>query len=152
MARSLYDALQTSADEEGPWDEAPPHGFLRAMARHGRARRLAQELAAAELEEGLYVEELTEEDQRLRVAAQDSSVLRALYRQGPWRVLVVRQGSGATRITHQRGLPGATLMMEGPEWVPLEFGEAVDGPALAVLPETLVLLDARGRRVVLERQ
>jgi hypothetical protein len=152
MARLLYDDLQAADGDDDLWEDAPPHGFLRAMARHGRARRLALELAQAELEEGLYVEDFTEEDQRLRVAAQDSSVLRALYVQGPWRVLVVRQASGATRFSHQRGLPGATLVLEGPQWVPLEFGEAVAGPALAVLPETLVLLDARGRRVVLVRQ
>ena len=76
MSRTLYDALGHTRDDGDPWttEAEAPSPFLRALAREGRLRRAARELADAEFREGAWVEaEPAPATATLRLAAQDEA-------------------------------------------------------------------------------
>ncbi len=123
--------------------------FFDELAAVGRRRRAARELADEAYYGGEYVEmdEIASVVERL--AASDGATTLAVYWLGALRVegqlvdgrLVLRQNEGGA---------GATVLL-GDDWIPLERGVQVTGPVLATLPESLLVVDRRGRRHILPR-
>ena len=148
MAREAYESLFG----DGP-DDLDASPFLRAMAREGRVRRSARDLAQEDFLEGTWATVTEEEgfaDLDLRMAAEDGPTVR-IYADDTWRIVAEPTADGFT-FTQHAGPGGATVELDGdpPQWVPLVPGEAVAVRTTDPLPSVLVVLDARGRRIWLE--
>jgi len=157
MSRTLYDALAGPLGDADPWarqDEAP-HPMLRALAREGRLRRAARELADDELREGAWVdEEAPPVAKPVRLAAQDVARAPRVYAAGRWAVRAETGPDGARTLTQEAGPVGATVVLAGPpdHYVPLVPGVPAAVPEGVALPDALALLDAAGRTVTLPRR
>lgn len=117
------------------------------LAREGRLRRAARELAAEEHDEGVHVDESEPAVARARLAAQDRTEGAArTYGDGRYRLLL-RQVEGGRELEQLAGPPGATVVLEG-QHHPLQPGTVVRLGA-GELPVRVELLDLRGRRLVL---
>lgn len=120
-------------------------GWLGAIARAGRARRAAADLAALEYEEGWYatVEEAPAES--VRLAADDGA---ETHRFTDGVHVVVLTSTASTRtVTQVEGPAGATLYW-GDTPVPLTLHKPAPAPIGAV-PAALHVIDAVGRRRLL---
>jgi hypothetical protein len=120
-------------------------GWLGAIARAGRARRAAEDLAALEYEEGWHatVEEAPAEP--VRLAADDGPSDRR-FTDGMH--VVVLTTTASTRVATQvEGPAGATLSW-GDTPVPLTPHKPAPTP-IGAIPSSLYVIDANGRRRVL---
>ncbi len=123
--------------------------FMRAVARAGTFRRAARELAHDESEQGFWLEDEdatgAAADEPMRLAAQDAVV----FESGEWRIEMRQRGDGA-EFTLVSGREGASLRL-GTRIVPLARGVALVVTTGEPI-ERIVLLDVRGREVVLPRK
>lgn len=153
MSRRLYDDLGRADRDDDSWrdEAAQPEPLLRALAREGRVRRAATELADEEFREGLWVEtERPEAAAPLRLAADDRATRTARYRGGPWVVRADRDEHGAWTLLQEAGPVGGTVVLEGPAYVPLVPGIAAPLPDGLAPAASLQLLDAADRQVTLD--
>lgn len=154
MTRKLFESLAERPAPGDPWDEAaeavPP--LLRALARQGALQRAGQELADEEFHQGFWVDsEDVPTPEAARMAAQDRPN-QTIYASGHWRVRVWRSDA-ALHATQDGGPNGGTLVIGSSSaavYVALEPGVDVELPHMAPLPDSLVLLEPGGRRVVLQ--
>ena len=128
--REPYDALSNDA------------GWLGAIARAGRARRAAEELAEVEYEEGWYAHSEEAAAEPLRLAADDGAA-RVRWTDGVSAVHIASTPTGRT-ATQTEGPAGATLLWGGVP-VPLTTGVPAALPT-GDPPPALHLIDASGRR------
>lgn len=167
MTRALFEALSLPAADAAsppagdgdPWSITghQPHPLLRALAREGRVRRAARELAQDEFMEGAWVEvEIAEDVSPHRLAAKDGADTPAaiLYEAGFWRVRLTTSGDGSRTLVQEAGPVGATIVLPGepPTYMPLSPHQAATIPSDAPTPPTLDLLDSVGRTIQLRRR
>lgn len=116
---------------------------LLSLATVARRRRAARERAAEEFEDGTYVVEDVGEDEPMQLAAAD--------------VRVASFGNGSIRVELQSGIatlregPGGLALRVGRTLVPLQrdIGAEI---GLTLLPQSVVVVDARGQKIVLSRK
>jgi hypothetical protein len=143
MSAELYNKLfDSNAQFEGT------DALVAAFAREGRLRRAAFELADAEMNEGIYVEEERAPEQAMRYAADDRADTQATFSGEGYTVSVMLSDAGFT-VEQTSGPAGASLKVAD-AWVVLTPGQAVSIPVES-LPDTLELVDLTGRTVVLSR-
>ena len=143
MSVELYNKLfDSSAQFEGT------DALVAAFAREGRLRRAAQELADAEMMEGIYVEEERAPEQAMRFAADDRADTQASFSGGGYTVSVILGETGLT-AEQTAGPAGASLKIAG-EWVVLSPGQRVSLP-LDQMPDELSLVDLNGQSFTLTR-
>jgi hypothetical protein len=153
MSRRLYDDLGRTGRDDDTWkdEEDVPEPLLRALAKEGRVRRAATDLADEEFREGAWVEtERPEAAAPLRLAADDRATRTRRYRGGAWVVRADRDEQGAWRLEQEAGPVGGTIVLDGPTYVPLVPGVPAPLPAGVAPPDALQLLDAAGRQVRLD--
>ena len=123
--------------------------FLDGLAALGRRHRAAQDLA----DEAYYGGEHVEMDDIApvveRLAASDGASALVVYALGALRV-EAEVVDGRLLLRQTEGGAGATVLL-GDDWIPLERGVPVQGPAMVAPPATLLVVDRRGRRHVLPR-
>ncbi len=120
-------------------------GWIGAIARAGRARRAAEDLAVIEYEEGWYatIEEAPAESVRL---AADDGAATDRFTDGV-HIVVLNTTASTRTVTQVEGPAGATLYW-GDTPVPLTPYKPAPTPVGAV-PSTLYVIDAVGRRRLL---
>lgn len=153
MSRRLYDDLGRPGRDDDSWpaEEEPPAPLLRALAREGRLRRAATDLADEEFRSGVWVEaERPEAAAPLRLAADDRATRTRRYRGGGWVIRADRDAEGSWTLTQEAGPVGGTVVLDGPSFVPLVPGLPAAVPAGQAPPARLGLLDAAGREVALD--
>lgn len=116
-----------------------------AIRRAARHRRAARELADEELHDGGWATVDDDEAAPIRLAAESS---RAIYRGGGWQVALDWREDRL--VAEQTGGPGGISLVAGDAIIPLRPGAAAE-TTWTDLPDQIVILDARGRQVVLER-
>lgn len=118
------------------------------LAREGRLRRAARELAEEEHAEGAHVDESEPVVERARLAAQDRALGSSrTYGDGRYRLRLRRVEDGR-ELEQLDGPPGATVVLEG-QHHPLQPGTVVR-LGVGELPAQVEILDLRGRRRVLD--
>ncbi len=143
MSAELYNKLfDPNAQLEGT------DALVAAFAREGRLHRAAMELANAEMNEGIYVEEDRAPEQAMRYAADDRDEVQASFSGDGYTVSVVLTESG-WMAEQTAGPAGASLKIAG-EWVVLTPGQTVSMP-IDSIPEQLLLVDLTGRDITLTR-
>jgi hypothetical protein len=143
MSAELYNKL---FDSNAQFDGSD--ALVAAFAREGRLHRAAQELADAEMHEGIYVEEERAPQQAMRYAADDRDDIQATFSGEGYAVSVTLSEAGWT-VQQTAGSAGASLKVAD-EWVVLTLGETVPMPVEA-MPDTVKLVDLTGRNVTLTR-
>lgn len=143
MGRAIYDALLENDSSRTAED-----ALVAALARRGRIHRAAAQLAQDELDEGWYVLENEEDASMMRYAADDRSERAAVFSGSGYQVNVTT-GEAGFLVTQVAGPPGGSLKVDG-QWVVLNPGQSVALPVDA-MPVQLVLVDHRGREIVLTR-
>ncbi len=125
--------------------------WLIALGSEARLREAARSLALEEHLLGTYVDEEEPVMQQLRFAAKDSAdSTDALYVDG--KVKVSGRIEGTTLVlVQQAGPPGITVVF-GEQWVPLQPGVPSPVDGWSSLPESLSVLDRKGRRRVLHTE
>lgn len=154
MSRALYDALSHDGDPAWADEDDAPSPFLRALAREGRLRGAARQLADDEFREGTWVtdEAPQEATAPLRLAAQDRGT-EVRYTGGKWVLVVAVDDAGARTVRQESGPFGGTLVLPGPPpvYVPLVSGQPVGLTTDAPLVDVVEVMDAAGRTVRLRR-
>lgn len=162
MGRDLYEALSKGAAGDAELAEHAAEAgeevpvLLRMLAEEAALRRAAADLAAAELEEGFWVDETEASDGAQRLAAEDEEDEEPVFSGRGYRVRVRFRVDGSARIEQEAG-PGGLTLVAGEHWVPLQPGQATRLPQpladawSAELPESIEVLDLKGDRLRLRR-
>jgi hypothetical protein len=143
MSAELYNKL---FDSNAQFDGTD--ALVAAFAREGRLHRAAQELADAEMHEGIYVEEERAPELAMRYAADDRMDTQATFSGEGYAVSVSLSESGWT-VEQTAGSAGASLKVAD-RWVVLTLGQVVPLPVES-MPDTVELVDLTGRSVTLTR-
>jgi len=133
MSESLYQSL---FDPKMAANESPEAEWLAALTAEARSQRawIADSLAQAEFEEGLYCNEedawKMANEERAELAADDKPPLQfpAHYHGGPWRIVLKLQEDGTPAIRVDLGPDNAEVEIEG-EWIHVKKGveKALEG-------------------------
>jgi hypothetical protein len=134
-------------------EDAEGRAFMSGLSEASRLHRAALALAEEAFLLGEHVDEQEAPAQAALLAAQDSAHVSTTgdARYGDGRLLVwLRPIEGGFEAIQESGPPGVALQVASLR-VPLQRDVPQAIPGLETLPDQLVALDRRGRRVVLER-
>jgi|GEM_PF-4078557 len=124
--------------------------LLIALGMEARLREAARALALEEHLLGAHVDVSEPVVQTVRLAADDGSGAPAtrMFADGKLRVAAHIDG-GDLVLTQRGGAPGITVVL-GERWVPLQASVPARATGISELPESLVVLDRKGRRRTLK--
>jgi hypothetical protein len=151
MSRDLYESLFDRTEAEKMGEDAVWMSLLTEAAEGLRAWR-AESLAAAEFEEGLWVEadpRSSADGTPLRLAAADEPERDwpVTYGAGPWSVLLSLDTTGQPYALLAG--PGEVTLRIGAILLDIGPGEELPLPGLDAPPADITLVDEEGQHVVL---
>ena len=126
--------------------------LLIALGMEARLREAARMLADEEHQLGTFVDEQEPAARSMRLAADDGSgaVTTRVYVDGKLRISV-RVDATDLVLTQLSGPRGVTAVL-GDHRVPLQAGVSARAKGVSLLPDTLLVLDRKGRRRTLSPQ